>query len=396
MSLDAIEICGELAHRRNNRKQFICVGNQEMNEIETRPEDDAEWSDSTLEGDERNEDLNDDDIVYQITTSGADFDVDGLVKRFDRGTIYRPEFQRNFVWTWPQASKFIESILLGLPIPSVFLFREEETQKLLIVDGLQRLTTLHAFKKGRLPNNDRVFKLKDVKPRFEGKTLEDLDEDDRLRFEDAIIHAMIIQQMAPDDSNSSVFHIFERLNSNGTPLQPQEMRAAVYHGPFQAMLGHSNECPEWREIFGPKHKRAKDQELILRFLALKYNRGSYSRPMKGFLNDFMSVNRKISDDQLKAYRDSFEDTIRRIYQAVGKQAFRISRSMNVAFYDALMVAVSDSPNATEQAIKSASDRLTSDESFIQLTSEATSNDSNVLGRLTKAKDVLDAVAANNE
>ena len=365
-----------------------------MTDNENPDEDGQEYVDSAVEGDEQNETLDDDDVVYQITTSGADFDVDGLVKRFDRGTIYRPEFQRNFVWTWPQASKFIESILLGLPIPSVFLFREEETQKLLIVDGLQRLTTLHAFKKGRLPHNERVFKLKDVKPRFEGKTLEDLEEDDRLRFEDAIIHAMIIQQMAPDDSNSSVFHIFERLNSNGTPLQPQEMRAAVYHGPFQDMLGKANECQEWREIFGPMHKRAKDQELILRFLALKFHREQYSRPMKGFLNDFMALHRRDSEEDLAGYHKCFEDTIRRIYEALGKQAFRISRSMNVAFFDALMVAVSDNSEAGHEAIKNASDQLSQDDEFIRLTSESTSNESNVLGRLARAKEVLDAAAAN--
>ncbi len=367
-----------------------------MNETENPVEDEQDYTDTVLNGDEESEELNDDDVVYQITTSGADFDVDGLVKRFDRGTIYRPEFQRNFVWTWPQASKFIESILLGLPIPSVFLFREEETQKLLIVDGLQRLTTLHAFKKGRLPHNDRVFKLKDVKPRFEGKTLEDLEEDDRLRLEDAIIHAMIIQQIAPDDSHSSVFHIFERLNSNGTPLQPQEMRAAIYHGQFQEMLDMANECKEWREVFGPKHKRAKDQELILRFLALKYDSENYTRPMKGFLNDFMAVHRKVSDQKSRGYQACFEDTIRRSYDALGKQAFRLSRSMNVAFYDALMVAISENPDASAEAIKLASDQLSKDREFIQLTSESTSNDSSVFGRLAKAKEVLYAVAANNE
>lgn len=367
-----------------------------MNNQDNRDEEAQEYADSAVDGEEQDEELNDDDIVYQITTSGADFDVDGLVKRFDRGTIYRPEFQRNFVWTWPQASKFIESILLGLPIPSVFLFREEETQKLLIVDGLQRLTTLHSFKKGRLPHNDRIFKLKDVKPRFEGKTLDDLEEDDRLRFEDAIIHAMIIQQMAPDDSNSSVFHIFERLNSNGTPLQPQEMRAAVYHGPFQIMLGKANECVEWREVFGPRHKRAKDQELILRFLSLKYNRGQYSRPMKGFLNDFMATNRNASAQVLDEYRNCFDGTIRRVYEALGKQAFRISRSMNVAFFDALMVAIADNPEATLTAIKEASEKLMQDDEFLQLASEATSNESNVLGRLARAKDVLDGIASNNE
>lgn len=79
-----------------------------MKQDENGSDEDHEYADTNLDGDEKNEELNDDDIVYQITTSGADFDVDGLVKRFDRGAIYRPEFQRNFVWTWPQASKFIE------------------------------------------------------------------------------------------------------------------------------------------------------------------------------------------------------------------------------------------------------------------------------------------------
>lgn len=367
------------------------MNNNDQDEV---PDADADADEQSFVGEENNEDLDDDDVVYQITTSGADFDVDGLVKRFDRGSIYRPEFQRNFVWTWRQASKFIESILLGLPIPSVFLFREEETQKLLIVDGLQRLTTLHAFKKGRMPHNDRVFRLKDVKPRFEGKTLDELEEEDQLRFADAIIHAMIIQQMAPDDSNSSVFHIFDRLNSNGTPLQPQEMRAAVYHGAFQQMLGQANEAASWRKIFGPIHKRAKDQELVLRFIALRHNREHYVRPMKGFLNDFMASNRKASDDTLAEFRVCFENTIQRIDDALGKEAFRPSRSMNVAFFDAFMVAVAENEYASGDHIRAANAELSQSEDFMRLTSEATSNESNVLGRIDKAKEVLDAASAN--
>ncbi|MBP1297941.1 hypothetical protein ACVII1_001122 [Bradyrhizobium elkanii] len=76
------------------------------------------------------------DIKYKITSFGADFLVDGLVDRFTKGDIYVPDFQRSFVWTKPQASRFIESILLGLPIPGIFLYREEETNKMLVVDGL--------------------------------------------------------------------------------------------------------------------------------------------------------------------------------------------------------------------------------------------------------------------
>lgn len=339
---------------------------------------------------DENEAIEDEDVVYQINTFGADYTVDGLVKRFDRGDIFRPEFQRNFVWTWPQASKFIELILLGLPIPSVFLYREESTQQHLIVDGLQRLTTLHAFHKGRFPHNDRVFRLKDVKSRFEGKTLDDLDDEDHRRFEDAVIHAMIIQQMSPDDSNSSVFHIFDRLNSNGTPLQPQEMRAAIYHGAFQKLLGKLNLNKLWREIFGPEHRRAKDQELILRFLALANSRDTYEKPMKSFLNEFMKANRKLEDDVASELTEQFDNTIGRAHAALGGRAFRPQRSMNVAVFDALMVAILNCSDAGSEAISTAYSNLIRDEGFMKMCSDATSDESNVHGRIDKAIKAIDA------
>ena len=312
------------------------------------------------------EEISDEDVVYQINTFGADYTVDGLVKRFDRGDIFRPEFQRNFVWTWPQASKFIESILLGLPIPSVFLYREDSTQKHLIVDGLQRLTTLHSFYKGRFPHNNRVFRLKDVKSRFEGRTIDDLEEEDHRRFEDSVIHAMVIQQMAPNDDNSSVFHIFDRLNSNGTPLQPQEMRAAIYHGPFQALLGQLNGFSEWREIFGPEHKRAKDQELILRFLALANNREKYEKPMKSFLNNFMSEHRMLIEGKNNKFTFQFISTIDRIYGSLGRRAFRPQRAMNVSVFDAFMVAILECPAATSEKITSAFEQLIKNEEFMRM------------------------------
>lgn len=344
-----------------------------------------------LEADEE-EEISDEETVYQINTFGADFAIDGLVKRFDRGDIFRPEFQRSFVWTWPQSSKFIESILLGLPIPSVFLYREESTQKLLIVDGLQRLTTLHSFHKGRFPHNERVFKLRDVKSRFEGKTIDDLEDQDRRRFEDTVIHAMIIQQMAPENDNSAVFHIFDRLNSNGTPLQPQEMRAAIYHGPFQKLLGKLNENTKWREIFGTRHKRAKDQELILRFLALEEGRSRYERPMKSFLNDFMGANRYIEEEKEEEFRKKFSKTIERAYDALGARAFRPQRSMNVAVFDAVMVAISECTDADSDAIKSGYEALIKNEGFLKLSSEATSNEPSVHGRIEMAIEAINAAA----
>lgn len=336
--------------------------------------------------------LPDNDVVYQINTFGADFTVDGLIRRFERGDIYRPSFQRNFVWGLVQASKFIESILLGLPIPSVFLYREEDTQQHLIVDGLQRLTTLHSFAQGVFPGTDRAFRLKGVNPRFEGSGLRDLAEDDRRRFEDSVIHAMIIQQFSPQNDKSSVFHIFERLNSNGTPLEPQEMRAAIYHGQFQEFLYTLNQSPIWRNVFGPVHKRSKDEELILRFFAFLYDEENYVSPMKLFLNNFMGKNRDMIGLSQSAASDIFVSTLERILDAVGPRAFRISRSLNAAIFDSFAVAVARAPHADRDNIANAYGRLMQDANYLRLVSKATANEKNVEGRFAEAHKAINAAA----
>lgn len=87
-------------------------------------------------------------VRYLISSYGADYPVDGLVQRIQREDIYVPPFQRNFVWSHAQASRFVESMLLGLPVPGIFLFKEPDTQKLLVVDGQQRLRSLQWFYEG--------------------------------------------------------------------------------------------------------------------------------------------------------------------------------------------------------------------------------------------------------
>lgn len=334
----------------------------------------------------------DDDVVYQINTFGADFTVDGLIARFAREDIFRPHFQRNYVWNISQASKFIESILLGLPIPSVFLYREEDTNRHLIVDGLQRLTTLHAFATGRFPGTDQRFRLRRVQARFEGQSIDELHIVDQRRFFDAVIHAMIIQQTAPDDDRSSVFHIFERLNSNGTPLRAQEMRAAIYHGPFQELLFILNENAEWRSIFGRPHKRSKDQELILRFLALLFDVDDYRKPMAAFLNQFMARNRLLPDGAGERFKDAFDTTIRRVHQALGDRAFKPRRSFNVALFDSFMIAVATNPRASTDKIRKAYIALLDNAEYRYLTERATSDEQSVYGRVDLAGRAVRATA----
>lgn len=335
--------------------------------------------------------IDDEDIIYQITTYGADFTVDGLVKRFKRGDIFVPDFQRSYVWTLRQASKFIESILLGLPIPSVFLYREEKTQKFLIIDGLQRLSTLRAYYNQKFPRGNQTFRLKGVKAKYQNRSMTELAEKDYRRLEDSVIHAMIIQQTAPSNDNSSVYHIFDRLNSNGTPLHPQEIRAAIYHGSFQELLEKLNQESNWREIYGPIHKRGKDQEMVLRFLALANNRHAYSKPMKIFLNKYMNKNRSLNKESEKQLSAQFVHTINRAHDALGNRAFRPQRNMNIAVFDAIMIGILESTNATPIEIKTAYHNLIQKEEFMNLCGKATSDETNVANRINMAIEEINAV-----
>ena len=209
---------------------------------------------------------------YAITSYGADYPADSLVQRLEKEVVFVPEWQRKFVWSLNQASRFIESLLLGLPVPGIFLARDESSAKLYIVDGQQRLRSLKYFYDGVFRGKE--FMLRGVQPRYEGKTYKTLETEDQIRLNDSVIHATIIRQDEPSNDQSSVYHIFERLNTGGTLLHPQEIRACIFHGPFNELLVEFNDIREWRNVYGPPSDRLKDQELILRFFALYFCSGN--------------------------------------------------------------------------------------------------------------------------
>jgi Protein of unknown function DUF262 len=166
-----------------------------------------------------------DEIVpfkYSVTSHGADYAVDALVKRIAADDIIVPKFQRGYVWSLKEASRFVESLLLGLPVPSIFLSKEAETQKLLVIDGQQRLSSLRFFYDGIWPGTQKEFALKGVASKFEGATYKSLAADDRRRLDDSIVHAIIVKQDEPSKDSSSIYDIFERLNTSGVSLTPQD------------------------------------------------------------------------------------------------------------------------------------------------------------------------------
>lgn len=342
--------------------------------------------------------------TYEITSYGADYPVDGLVKRLVNKDIVIPSFdptfdgsedvqgfQRKFVWSRPQMDKFIESLLLGLPVPGVFLVRDRDN-KLLVLDGQQRLKTLQAFYKG--VHGGQVYKLKNVQEPFAGKSYEELDDEDRRRLDDSIIHATVLRQEHPAGSQDAVYSIFERLNTGGSPLQPQEIRVALYHGPFLQALSKLNEDENWRALYGPISTRLKDHELILRVLALYESESTYSRPVKSFLNHYLAANKARTDTE--TLFDLFAGAAAVINNAVGKAAFRPVRTLNAAVLDGVMVGVmkrlAAGPIEDLAGFKTAYDSLAADQEFAAVTGSSTAAEESVRKRISLAAAAFHNVA----
>ena len=331
--------------------------------------------------------------TYNISSYGADFDVDGLVKRLSRGDILIPSFQREYVWNLSDASRFVESLLLGLPVPGIFLAKESDSNKSLVIDGQQRLKSLQFFYEGYFnPKKDqkarRVFRLKSVQPQFENKTYDTLDESDKIRLNDSIIHATIIKQESPEGDDTSVYHVFERLNTGGRKLTPQEIRAAIYHGLLIQMLSNLNSYQDWRRIFSTESNRLKDQELILRFLALYQSHKTYIKPISEFLNKYNKVNRNPSIEFVTQYSNLFKETISYFYSALGTEAFRPERALNAAVFDSMMVGLANriesGSNISVEQVEQAYKNLISDEAYKSKVSESTSDTERVKERIALA------------
>ncbi len=159
----------------------------------------------------------------------------------------------------------------------------------------------------------------------------DLQEDDRQRLDDSIIHTTIFKQDQPEGDRSSVYEVFERINTGGVKLSAQEIRACVSHGSFISLLRELNANVDWRNIYGPPSDRLKDQELILRFFALSFEVQKYKRPMRKFLNTFLDDNEDLTPQKQKQFRILFESTISVVSKTLGTSAFRPEKQLNQLF-----------------------------------------------------------------
>ena len=316
---------------------------------------------------------------------------------WDNGGIVIPEFQRNFVWTIKQSSLLIESFLLGLPVPQVF-FYIDENNKNIVIDGQQRILSIIYYLEGyfgteSIHGKRQVFRLQglDENNPYYKKRFVDLDEADqrKLKF-NSVLRAINIKQLSPKEEHTSVYHIFERLNTGGTPLKPQEIRNCVFLGEFVRILKKLNEDKNWRKILGKTtiDKHQKDIELILRIFSLSNNWQKYEKPMKEFLNVNMEKERNGKSPRVKHFVENFIKAAEMIVKKLGEKPFHVRGPLNSAVLDSIFCIFLDNIDKLPGDIDQRFRKLVEDESYKETTYYSTSDASVLTDRFKKAQSYL--------
>lgn len=284
-----------------------------------------------------NEDKNEDeDSIYpaaNIKIDPAQFSIFELKRRYDRGKVkLDPDFQRNYVWKNKQKSELIESVVMGIPLPLIYMAETMEGS-LVIVDGRQRLTTFFDYM-------DDKFTISGLRilQELNGCRFSDLEKDEKKRkfatnIEDFQLSIQIIKYPTPDRMR---FDIFDRVNRGGTPLNNQEMRNALYQGNATRLLNRLAQSEEFKRATGysisPVHM--KDKYIILRALSFYlWKRGGlvkrdgekvfYRSDIEEFLGYAMEQFNRTKEDELREMETFFKKVMEQTYRILGEDAFRI-------------------------------------------------------------------------
>ena len=344
-----------------------------------------------------------DDSLYNINSWGADLSFREIVDRYDEGDIVKPEMQRNYVWEKAEASRFIDSILLGLPVPSVFFAKpDQNAEKMLIVDGYQRIMTVYDFMAGKFRGDNKIFRLtksQKVNKRWRGKAFLELHDNEQKKIKNTTIHAIIFVQVKPMD-DTSFFQIFERINTSGRTLLPQEIRNCVYQGAFNSLLIELNGYSKWRELFGltKADPRMRDMEFILRYFAVsatvwdKNDDGAIS--LKKYLSTFMGGKESTQKAVLDRRKSEFTSVIDIIHETYGDTAFQnisektsdFTGKFNPTIFDSLMTATKIAQHAKvkfdKKTLRDKRIKLLEDPKFQNLIRIRTTNKSRIAGRIS--------------
>jgi len=360
---------------------------------------------------------------YDITATPNDFNVSTLFNFIESGAVRIPGFQRNFVWDQVRSSKLIESLILGIPVPQLFLY-EQSRNRFLVIDGQQRLMSIYYFVKRKFPrkekrvelraifdregkipdevlHNDDFFddfklklseKLPNQKNKFHGLNYSTLG-DYKIQFDLRPIRNIIVKQNTPPDDDTAMYEVFNRLNTGGINLRPQEIRTSMYHSEFYDMLYRINSDERWREILNSDEPdlHMKDIEILLRGFAMLIQGEEYAPSMVRFLNRFSR--------KCEAHEKSQNNYLERLFlsflsaaEGLPSDAFINSKNnrFNVALFEAAFAATCDVAFRERRIVQGEMDAdeissLERDKQFQDASVEGTTRTANVEARLRRAK-----------
>ena len=315
--------------------------------------------------------------------------VHDVLRRIEKGSfVMNPDFQRDFIWQEDKQSKLIESVLMRIPLP-VFYLGEDEEGRMIVVDGLQRLSTFQRF-----VNNDFQLKLPD-QPELNKKYFRNLSPKLQNRIEDCNLILYVIDAKVPEQAR---LDIFDRVNG-GVPLTRQQMRNCLYMGSAPRFLKEEAMTPLFIKATGKSLKTAamRDREFVNRFCAFRLLPiQDYRGDMDEFLARGLKTMNKLSTEDLRQLSAKFRTTLKNNYTVFGQHAFRKhtssghSRSiLNASLWDVMSIVLSDYSESTVKAnavdLKAAFFSLMEDDEFITAITYGTNDPRKVAYRFKAAK-----------
>jgi hypothetical protein len=318
-----------------------------------------------------------------------------VVRRIDKGGfIMNPDFQRDFIWGLEKQSKLIESVLMRIPLP-VFYLGEDENGKMIVVDGLQRLTTFKRF----LENDFRLS----LSPESElnKKFFKDLSPKLQNRIEDCNLILYVIDAKVPERAR---LDIFDRVNS-GELLTRQQMRNCLYNGKATKFLKQEAETELFKKATGNslKYKTMRDRECINRFCAFYLlSLKSYKGDMDEWLADSLKKMNELDHLELKSLSKTFRSALSNNYFLFKEQAFRKHIPdqerrgvLNVSLWDVMMVGLakysSEQVNSHSGQIKERFYELLDDKDFNNAITLGTNSSRSVNYRFNAVKNMLQGI-----
>lgn len=339
----------------------------------------------------------------ELVTSVVDYNLGTLYQLVTENTInLSPKYQRRFRWDAARQSKLIESFLMNVPVPPIFL-NEDTYGQYSVIDGKQRLNAIVAFFSGKLELSGlKVFH--DIN----GRSIVDLP----TKLQSVVrtrptIRAIIILRQSDKDVK---FQVFQRLNTGGVRLNPQEIRNSAFPGALNEAILDLSEDKVFHMLLGIKNKNRstifqemRDAEFVLRYFTFRDNWHNFKGSMKRLMDNFMESNQHASQENVDAMRSDFLSTIRTVQSGLGEYAFRrwmptknVWRGQVVAsMYDAQMFAMRGiSPDVAKQnsdAILAGTKNLFSDPEFSKSIDAATNNIGNFRTRVEKMSAMMNNI-----